>query len=211
MPIESVAVSAYKIPTSSPEADGTFAWNSTTIVIVHIAAGGETGLGYTYADTATARLIHDLIGPTVSRTRRLGHSSGLDGNGPGDSQFGPPGIASMAIAAVDVGAVGSESEAAGRAVGETARPARRAAPVYGSGGFTRYSIEQLQAQLGGWVAAGIPRVKMKIGSEPDDDLGSRAGGAARRSARRSSFSSMPTGPTAASRRWHMAEHSPSWA
>src|SRR5215510_11009148 len=43
-------------------------------------------------------------------------------------------------------------------------------PVYGSGGFTSYSSAQLQQQLGGWVADGIPRVKMKIGARSDADL-----------------------------------------
>jgi L-alanine-DL-glutamate epimerase-like enolase superfamily enzyme len=42
-------------------------------------------------------------------------------------------------------------------------------PVYGSGGFTSYSIEQLQAQLAGWVDAGITRVKMKVGRNPRAD------------------------------------------
>ena len=48
--------------------------------------------------------------------------------------------------------------------------ARGTAPVYGSGGFTSYSIDRLREQLGGWVEAGIPRVKMKIGTRPADDL-----------------------------------------
>jgi L-alanine-DL-glutamate epimerase-like enolase superfamily enzyme len=48
---------------------------------------------------------------------------------------------------------------------------RDAAPVYGSGGFTSYSTGQLRDQLSGWVEAGIPRVKMKIGRNPADDLG----------------------------------------
>ena len=43
-----------KIPTDAPEADGTYAWDSTTLVLVEARAGGKTGLGYTYADTATA-------------------------------------------------------------------------------------------------------------------------------------------------------------
>jgi L-alanine-DL-glutamate epimerase-like enolase superfamily enzyme len=47
---------------------------------------------------------------------------------------------------------------------------RDSAPVYGSGGFTSYSPEQLRDQLGGWVEQGIPRVKMKIGRHPEDDL-----------------------------------------
>ncbi len=43
-------------------------------------------------------------------------------------------------------------------------------PVYGSGGFTSYSNTRLQEQLAGWVAQGIPCVKMKIGTHPGDDL-----------------------------------------
>jgi L-alanine-DL-glutamate epimerase-like enolase superfamily enzyme len=39
--------------------------------------------------------------------------------------------------------------------------------VYGSGGFCSYSDAQLAEQLGGWVAQGIPRVKMKIGRGRD--------------------------------------------
>jgi L-alanine-DL-glutamate epimerase-like enolase superfamily enzyme len=41
--------------------------------------------------------------------------------------------------------------------------------VYGSGGFTAYSTVRLQEQLAGWVERGIPRVKMKVGSEPEAD------------------------------------------
>jgi L-alanine-DL-glutamate epimerase-like enolase superfamily enzyme len=42
--------------------------------------------------------------------------------------------------------------------------------IYGSGGFTSYSIKKLQNQLGGWAAEGIKQVKMKIGREPDKDV-----------------------------------------
>jgi L-alanine-DL-glutamate epimerase-like enolase superfamily enzyme len=44
-------------------------------------------------------------------------------------------------------------------------------PLYGSGGFTSYSNERLQKQLGNWVDAGIPRVKMKIGRDAAADPG----------------------------------------
>jgi L-alanine-DL-glutamate epimerase-like enolase superfamily enzyme len=47
--------------------------------------------------------------------------------------------------------------------------ARPGIPVYGSGGFTSYSIQQLQRQLSGWVENGIPRVKMKVGRDPAAD------------------------------------------
>jgi L-alanine-DL-glutamate epimerase-like enolase superfamily enzyme len=47
---------------------------------------------------------------------------------------------------------------------------RAEAPIYGSGGFTSYSDKQLERQIGDWVEQGIPRVKMKVGREPDIDL-----------------------------------------
>jgi L-alanine-DL-glutamate epimerase-like enolase superfamily enzyme len=47
---------------------------------------------------------------------------------------------------------------------------QKGVPVYGSGGFTSYSIEQLERQLGGWAEQGIPRVKMKVGAHPEEDL-----------------------------------------
>ena len=46
---------------------------------------------------------------------------------------------------------------------------RTGIPVYGSGGFTSYSDQQLSDQLGGWAAKGFASVKMKIGTHPDKD------------------------------------------
>jgi L-alanine-DL-glutamate epimerase-like enolase superfamily enzyme len=46
---------------------------------------------------------------------------------------------------------------------------RQEIPAYGSGGFTSYSVEQLQEQLGTWAAEGFSMVKMKIGRQIDDD------------------------------------------
>jgi L-alanine-DL-glutamate epimerase-like enolase superfamily enzyme len=47
---------------------------------------------------------------------------------------------------------------------------REAIPVYGSGGFTSYSLDRLREQLGGWSAEGISKVKMKVGRDPAADL-----------------------------------------
>ena len=46
-----------------PEADGTFAWNATTLVVVHIEAAGASGIGYTYADASSSPLIRARSGP----------------------------------------------------------------------------------------------------------------------------------------------------
>ncbi|HEY5341137.1 MAG TPA: hypothetical protein VIK27_08945 [Candidatus Aquilonibacter sp.] len=48
--------------------------------------------------------------------------------------------------------------------------ARASVPVYGSGGFTSYSIDQLREQLGLWVSSGITMVKMKVGLDPYADV-----------------------------------------
>jgi hypothetical protein len=72
--IETIQVSAYRIPTDAPEADGTYAWDSTTLVVVQIQAGDETGLGYTYADLATATLIEQQLAKVVQGGRSHRHS-----------------------------------------------------------------------------------------------------------------------------------------
>ncbi len=59
--IERLDVSAFTIPTDSPESDGTYSWDKTTLVLVEITGGGKTGLGYTYADAATAHLIVEML------------------------------------------------------------------------------------------------------------------------------------------------------
>jgi len=41
--------------------------------------------------------------------------------------------------------------------------------IYGSGGFTSYPLERLEAQLAGWVGQGIRAAKMKVGSDPAQD------------------------------------------
>src|SRR5437762_2381696 len=60
-PVERLTVLAYTVPTETPESDGTYAWDSTTLVLVEAEGGGQRGLGYSYADTATARLIADHL------------------------------------------------------------------------------------------------------------------------------------------------------
>ena len=59
--IDALEVRAYKVPTATPESDGTLQWDSTTLVYVEVRAGGETGIGFTYADAATAKLIDTLL------------------------------------------------------------------------------------------------------------------------------------------------------
>ena len=96
--------------------------------------------------------------------------------------LGRPGIASMAISAVDTALWDLKARLLELPLVTLLGAVHDAVPVYGSGGFTSYSIEQLQEQLAGWVAAGIPRVKMKIGRDRSCRFAPGPGGSARRSA-----------------------------
>jgi L-alanine-DL-glutamate epimerase-like enolase superfamily enzyme len=83
---------------------------------------------------------------------------------------GRPGICSMAIAAVDTALWDLKARLLGVPLATLFGLVRDSVPLYGSGGFTNYSIPDLQRQLAGWVMQGISRVKMKIGSHPERDF-----------------------------------------
>jgi L-alanine-DL-glutamate epimerase-like enolase superfamily enzyme len=84
--------------------------------------------------------------------------------------LGRPGIASMAISAVDNALWDLKCRLLGVSLLDLLGAVRESAMIYGSGGFTSYSIAELQKQLGDWAAQGIKMVKMKIGREPAADL-----------------------------------------
>lgn len=168
--IDHIDVSVYRIPTDFPEADGTFAWDATTMVLVEAHADGECGIGYTYADEGTGQLINDTLIDVVTNRDAMDVPGCWAAMVHIIRNFGRPGVSSMAIAAVDVALWDLKARLLDVSLVTLLGAAHDAAPVYGSGGFTSYSIEQLQEQLAGWVAQGIPRVKMKIGTHPEDDV-----------------------------------------
>ncbi|MEO7986447.1 MAG: enolase C-terminal domain-like protein [Gemmatimonadales bacterium] len=171
VPVERLMVSVYRIPTDTPnESDGTLVWNATTLVLVEASARGVTGIGYTYADTATARLIHDTLAGIVRGMDVMANGKIWLALIAAVRNLGRPGIAAMAIAAVDVAVWDLKARLVDLPLVTLLGAARDAAPVYGSGGFTSYSIGQLQEQLAAWVGIGIPRVKMKIGRDPAADI-----------------------------------------
>ena len=63
--IDRIDVSAYRIPTDAPESDGTLKWDSTEVVVAHVHAGGNVGLGWTYAARAAAILAKDILAPVA--------------------------------------------------------------------------------------------------------------------------------------------------
>jgi L-alanine-DL-glutamate epimerase-like enolase superfamily enzyme len=167
--IERVAVSAYRIPTDYPEADGTLNWNHTTLVLVEAVAGNQIGVGFTYADTATARLVKQTLVDIVCGRPAMAVTACWHAMIHEIRNLGRPGVVSMAVAGVDAALWDLKARLLNVPLVTLLGAVREAAPVYGSGGFTSYSIKQLQDQLAGWVEAGIPRVKMKVGRHPQED------------------------------------------
>lgn len=169
--IERVAARAFTVPTDAPEADGTFAWHETTLVLVEAAAGGEVGLGYSYTHATAAGLIGRALAPVVAGGNAFAVPRHWEAMVAAVRNIGWRGLAATAISAVDSALWDLKARLLGVPLASLLGQAREAVPIYGSGGFTTYSGERLREQLGGWARElGCRWVKMKIGSEPERDL-----------------------------------------
>lgn len=166
MRVTGLDVSVYDVPTEQPEADGTLSWDSTSFVIVEpVTAAGVRGLGYAIGDSSVATLITSMLREQVIGVDVQDTTAAWERMRRSIRNLGRPGIASMAIAAVDIALWDTKARVLGQPLFRLLGPMRTAVPVYGSGGFTSYSERDLVCQLSGWVEAGIPRVKMKVGKD----------------------------------------------
>ncbi len=168
-PVERLDVHAYTIPTDEPESDGTFEWDSTTIVVVEAHADGRTGVGYTYCDAAAADVVSSELADVVEGEDAMDVRVAWLRMGAQVRNAGRPGIGFCAVSAVDQALWDLKARLLDVPLVVLLGAAHDEVPIYGSGGFCSYTDERLREQLGGWVAAGIPRVKMKLGREPERD------------------------------------------
>lgn len=169
--IESIQVSAYTVPTDLPEADGTLEWDRTTIVLVEAQAGGKRSLGYGYADLSTAKLIQTTLAPVVIGMDAMSTEGAWWAMVRRIRNLGRPGICSMAISCVDSSLWDLKARLLEVPIVDLlGGEVRDSVPVYGSGGFTSYTEEQLSRQLSDWAQQGIRAVKMKIGRDVERDI-----------------------------------------
>jgi len=169
MTIAGLEVSAFTIPTDATESDGTLEWGSTTIVVVEARSGTTRGLGWTYAPEAAGVVVEDLLAPVV-RGRRIDELAAVWLEcGERLRNAGRPGIGFCALSAVDLALWDLRARLLDVPLVSLLPAVRDRVAVYGSGGFCSYDVGRLGEQLGGWVADGIPRVKMKLGREPERD------------------------------------------
>ena len=162
--VEDIGAAVYVIPTDAPEADGTLAWNETTMVLVTARAGGELGIGWSYAAAAAGSVVTDVLAGVVAGRSAFDVAGANEAMARAVRNIGRGGIAATAISAVDIALWDLKARLLGLPVASLLGRARRDVPVYGSGGFTSYDEHQTREQLSGWVQKdGIPRVKIKIG------------------------------------------------
>ena len=167
--IEDLSVTVCRVPTDAPESDGTLEWDHTTVVLVEACSEGRRGIGWTYGSAACATVVQrklrdivvglparDVPAAWLAMRRAIRNDGGV-------------GIGAMAISAVDTALWDLAARLAGLPLCNLLGRFHAAVPVYGSGGFSAYDDERLAAQLSGWVAEGIPRVKMKVGRHGDVD------------------------------------------
>jgi L-alanine-DL-glutamate epimerase-like enolase superfamily enzyme len=167
--VERIEVSAYTVPTDSPESDGTLQWDSTTLVLVEAIGGGKRGLGYTYGDLSVGKFIESMLAETVRGEDAMSPPAAWSAMQGAIRNAGRPGVGAMAVSAVDIALWDLKAKLLEVPLADALPRFHDAVPIYGSGGFTSYSLDRLREQLGGWVSEGIPRVKMKVGREPEKD------------------------------------------
>ena len=162
--VDGITAAVYQIPTDQPEADGTLAWTSTTLVIANVSGGGRSGLGYTYGSGACKPLIEGELAAAVTGHDVFGSGAALASMVAAVRNLGRPGIASYAISAVETALWDLKGVLLGLPVSSLLGAVRDTVPVYGSGGFTTYDDPAARTQLERWTGdLEIPRVKIKIG------------------------------------------------
>ena len=168
--IRTVKATALIVPTDFPESDGGLSWTTTTLVLVEITAAGKTGIGFTYADPATAQFINEKFSHLLINGDPMDIPSHWCKMFLSCRNLGMSGMVSMAISAIDIALWDLKARILGLPLLGLLGQMKEGIPVYASGGFTSYPIPRLQKQLSEWATQGILQVKMKVGQVPGQDV-----------------------------------------
>jgi L-alanine-DL-glutamate epimerase-like enolase superfamily enzyme len=147
--VGAVEARAYRVPTEVPEGDGTLTWSSTTAVVVTVDSDGVRGVGWTYAPPSCVAVVRDLFADVVGQQDALSVPACWQAMVTALRNSSRPGLAGYALSAVDVALWDLKSGLLGVSTADLLGRARDSVPVYGSGGFTTYSDEQLTGSCAG--------------------------------------------------------------
>ncbi|HEV7206033.1 MAG TPA: enolase C-terminal domain-like protein [Jatrophihabitans sp.] len=161
--LSAVRTATYTFPTPQPEADGTLRWDSTTAVAVTLEAGGRTGLGWTYSSPAAAAVVHDKLADAVLHRDACDITAGWTAMRQACRNLGTRGLVMQAISAVDIAWWDLKARLLDLPLTSLLGRCRTHVPVYGSGGFTTLTDDQLAEQVEQWRTSGCTAMKIKIG------------------------------------------------
>jgi L-alanine-DL-glutamate epimerase-like enolase superfamily enzyme len=165
--VEGLDVGIHDVATESPESDGTLTWDSTTAIVVRAHAAGRIGLGYTYGADSVGHFVESKLAEQVRGADAMHPQAAWASMQGAIRNAGRPGIAAMAISAVDVALWDLKARLLELPLADLLGRFHDAVAIYASGGFTSWSDRELRS----WAAesAGIGRVKIKVGREPERD------------------------------------------
>jgi len=161
--ITSVSSRACRLPMPVPWGPGR---EHQYLIVTDLAADdGATGTGFTWTVDAGARAILTMLdndcrptieggpaAPELAWDRLRWHLREVGG-----------GIATLAIAAIDIGLWDLRAKAAGLSLADQIGRRRDQAGAYASGVNRHLTLDELTEQVGSWIAAGHCRVKIKVG------------------------------------------------
>ena len=174
MNIEKITTSYYRLPLEPMGDAGHGAIDSEELITLTLHAEGLTGHGYTYTIGRGGRAVQALIDHDIAPL--------LLGRDASDIQalwqlmwqrllyVGRGGLAAFAIAAVDVALWDLRGLREGRPLYALFGAQARDIPAYGSGVDLPKPLDALLRQTEGFLARGLPGVKVKVGRpDPRDD------------------------------------------
>jgi L-alanine-DL-glutamate epimerase-like enolase superfamily enzyme len=161
--VTEVTSKAYRLPMPRP-------WGQDVtcqylVAVTVDSSDGGSGQGFSWAVRAGAQAIQAMVeadcgpvaeggpvAPAAAWDRLWWHLREAGG-----------GIATLAMAAIDIGLWDLRARAAGLSLTDLIGRQRDQVPVYASGVNRHLTLDQLKEQVSRWIAAGHTRVKIKVG------------------------------------------------
>ena len=134
-------------------------------LFVHLRTDeGHEGLGIGTVP-ASRGLIEEALAPLLLGRDPLNHEMLWEDMFWSVRGFGRKGLAFCAISAVDIGLWDLKGKIFDAPLYKLIGHYTERVPIYGSGGWTHFSEDELVREQVGYVERGIPRVKMKVGKD----------------------------------------------
>src|SRR5947209_11925178 len=167
MKIAELSTTVLRVPDVQGFQDATIRHRATGrgALFVHLTTDeGHEGLGIG-APPAARELIERTLKPLLLGRDPLGHEWLWEEMFWAVRGFGRKGLAFCAISAVDIALWDLKGKIFDAPLYRLLGPYTDAVPIYGSGGWTHFTEDELVREQVGYVERGIPRVKMKVGKD----------------------------------------------